>query len=131
MKTITELKKGCLKCFGKYGQSHFRLCPTCQALLEYAEESEKLLNDKIDAIDKHWAEEYEDNSNRYKLRLKEQAQEFEKMIERLIEYEDIKIKLAKENLYSTKEERDIHISCCIDTKMKIKELLKEVQGDKE
>jgi len=44
----------------------------------------------------------------------------------LKEYQDKKIKLGKENKFTTKREKEMHMACCIDTKMHIEELA----GDK-
>ena len=51
------------------------------------------------------------------------------IIEKLIKYENKKIELAKENEYLTKDEKIIHINCCIDTIIKIKEILGEEKQD--
>ena len=53
----------------------------------------------------------------------------------LKEYHNKKIKLAKSNKFLTEEEKQIHINCCIDTKMFIDEkaeqyFKKEIKGDK-
>ncbi len=43
-------------------------------------------------------------------------------IKELLDYQDLKIKLGKESEHLNKEERAIHINCCIDTKMSIKKI---------
>lgn len=49
-----------------------------------------------------------------------------KFIKELINYHNLKIKLAKKNKEITKGEKEAHIICCIDTKM----FIKENAGDK-
>jgi hypothetical protein len=44
----------------------------------------------------------------------------QEFIKRQIEYQDLKIKLTKDNVYLNKKEKDLIISTCIDTKMKLK-----------
>ena len=41
-------------------------------------------------------------------------------IKKLLKYQDLKIKLAKENKYLSNEEKLISVACCLDTKIEIK-----------
>ena len=53
-------------------------------------------------------------------------EDVKEFIKRQIDYQDLKIKLARENLYLNEEERKLIIACCLDNKIK----LKQDSGDK-
>jgi len=125
MKPLTEIRKGCGKEleFYRKGCNKYRCgeyndevrteyCPTCKALLEYAEESEK----------EHIKELWEAQN----LAKKEQAQEFEKKIEdRIIVLKrtinDVGVPIGIKGYL---QERIFELEYLEE------ELLKEVQGEK-
>ena len=58
------------------------------------------------------------------VKLKEKEEE--KFINKLIKYHNLKIKLGKENKFLSKDEKEAHFTCCIDTKIFINELSKQI-----
>lgn len=66
--------------------------------------------------------DWDENGNNIPILSVKDVKEF---IRLFLEYEDYKIELAKVTEFLTYEEKGVHIRCCIDTKLKIKELAGE------
>ena len=61
-----------------------------------------------------------------------QKEDVKQFIKDLKDYEDLKIRLGNESKYLSEEEKEIHTTSCIDTKMEIDKLAgKELISDKE
>jgi len=60
------------------------------------------------------------------------VEDVKQFIKDLKDYEDLKIRLGNESKYLSEEEKEIHTTSCIDTKMEIDKLAgKELISDKE